>query len=286
MNTYNNDIEMVMDFIKLSIISNDTNQIDEKRRDALVLQQNIINVLPVAQSDRMKNIYDMMGKLNQYNNDSTHSSLQFSSNSPVTVRLNRNTMTTPIVRVPISPHNYGSNMYKIEVDNNNILESHNQIHDRAIADVVNNNPANPVVIRTRSESPTMLHATNVSPVMQNHSPRREAPISTNRTIQNNDRFMVMIDDSQSHQRDLQEFRPIWEAYRDINTGSRSNPVIVRRYDLHEHDHLIRELEKKLSINREPGVYRVDLSSGRPKVVKFEQKQHPITLENLRRFSDF
>lgn len=50
---YNNDIEMVMDFIKLSLLFDSKNTTDTNKLHILALQNAILNIIPVAQSNRM-----------------------------------------------------------------------------------------------------------------------------------------------------------------------------------------------------------------------------------------
>jgi hypothetical protein len=70
-NAYNSDIEMIMDFLKLSIISNDVSQSGDKRKDALNLQKAMLETLPVAQSNRISRIYSKMHEIYRLNRDVT-----------------------------------------------------------------------------------------------------------------------------------------------------------------------------------------------------------------------
>ena len=58
---YETDIELVMDFMKLSIIYDSTNIKNCKR--IIKLQKRIIDNLPVAQSERMSSVYTLLQKI-------------------------------------------------------------------------------------------------------------------------------------------------------------------------------------------------------------------------------
>jgi thiol-disulfide isomerase/thioredoxin len=61
--SYNTDIEMVVDFMKLSILfDKNTTSINDKQ-DIIKLQQSILETLPAAQSERMAAIYKMMNNI-------------------------------------------------------------------------------------------------------------------------------------------------------------------------------------------------------------------------------
>lgn len=63
MNQYNTDIEMVMDFMKLSLIFDDDIVSHKERADILKLQRVLVELLPVAQSNRMSACYDILRKI-------------------------------------------------------------------------------------------------------------------------------------------------------------------------------------------------------------------------------
>ena len=64
---YNTDIEMVMDFMKLSLLFDDSNISQDDRIDVLKLQKSILELLPVAQSNRMSAAYDMLRNIYRQN---------------------------------------------------------------------------------------------------------------------------------------------------------------------------------------------------------------------------
>lgn len=61
MQMYNQDVEMVMDFMKLSILFDSST--DEECIDILKLQYGILELLPTAQSNRMGSIYEILGEI-------------------------------------------------------------------------------------------------------------------------------------------------------------------------------------------------------------------------------
>lgn len=63
METYNTDIEMVMDFMKLSIIFDNKKIGEMHRSEALRLQGAIIEMLPIVQSNRMEQAYGIIRKI-------------------------------------------------------------------------------------------------------------------------------------------------------------------------------------------------------------------------------
>lgn len=65
--TYSTDIEMVMDFLKLSIIFDKPKASNDNLAAILTLQKAIIELLPVAQSNRMSTIYAMMANIYRTN---------------------------------------------------------------------------------------------------------------------------------------------------------------------------------------------------------------------------
>jgi len=81
---YNTDIEMVMDFMKLSLLFDGKDTTDTNKLHILALQKNILDIIPVAQSNRMTAInkilepiyhmnmseYNRVQKLNQLSNQS------------------------------------------------------------------------------------------------------------------------------------------------------------------------------------------------------------------------
>lgn len=64
---YNTDIEMVMDFMKLSLAYDDKNISDKERFDIIKLQKAILELLPVAQSNRMSSVYGMLADIYRRN---------------------------------------------------------------------------------------------------------------------------------------------------------------------------------------------------------------------------
>jgi len=65
-NIYNTDIEMIMDFMKLSLIY-DESKSDKDRLDIIKLQKAILEILPVAQSYRMSTIYGLLADIYRKN---------------------------------------------------------------------------------------------------------------------------------------------------------------------------------------------------------------------------
>jgi len=68
---YESDMEMILDFLKLSIVFNDKLQSEKRRSDSLKLQQAMLEILPVAQSNRVSKIYSKMHELYSLNRDVT-----------------------------------------------------------------------------------------------------------------------------------------------------------------------------------------------------------------------
>lgn len=66
-NIYSTDIEMVMDFMKLSLAYDDKNISDKERFDIIKLQKAILELLPVAQSNRISTIYGILADIYRKN---------------------------------------------------------------------------------------------------------------------------------------------------------------------------------------------------------------------------
>lgn len=64
---YNTDIEMIMDFMKLSLAYDDKNMSDNDRFDIIKLQKAILELLPVAQSNRMSAVYGFVTEIYRKN---------------------------------------------------------------------------------------------------------------------------------------------------------------------------------------------------------------------------
>jgi thiol-disulfide isomerase/thioredoxin len=64
---YKTDIEMVMDFMKLSMGFDNENISDKERYDIIKLQKAILELLPVAQSNRMSTVYGILADIYQKN---------------------------------------------------------------------------------------------------------------------------------------------------------------------------------------------------------------------------
>jgi len=77
MDQYNTDIEMVMDFMKLSLIFDDDKVSQKDRTDTLILQKSILELLPVAQSNRMSAAYDILRKIYRLNKKRTCATSQY-----------------------------------------------------------------------------------------------------------------------------------------------------------------------------------------------------------------
>ncbi len=72
METYNTDIEMIMDFMKLSLAYDKVSTYQDKK-DILKLQQGVIELLPIAQSNRISSIHSIMNEI--YNKNKENLSL-------------------------------------------------------------------------------------------------------------------------------------------------------------------------------------------------------------------
>ena len=99
-----------------------------------------------------------------------------------------------------------------------------------------------------------------------------------------DRFMIMVGNS-AHQENSRVM-PIWDAYKqEVMSNNVPVPLVVRQYDASSEPKTVDTLRQKLNLNpiTGPAIYRIDLSAGRPRVMRFGQ---PITLRNLRDFSRF
>lgn len=66
---YKTDIELVMDFMKLALAFDKPNVSQKQRKVLLDLQQKILELLPVAQSNRMEAVYKMMEVAYRINTD-------------------------------------------------------------------------------------------------------------------------------------------------------------------------------------------------------------------------
>jgi len=61
--SYNTDIEMVMDFMRLAVLFNDRSLPETERSNILMLEKAVIDLLPIAQSHRMASIYALINKI-------------------------------------------------------------------------------------------------------------------------------------------------------------------------------------------------------------------------------
>lgn len=103
--TYNTDIEMVMDFMKLAILFNNDEISENDKHDILLLEKSIIEVLPVAQSNRMSSIYSLLSEI--YRNHKIIFKQSKLSSQHVTQKSNKN---------------YNVNTHtNVDVNNNNIV---------------------------------------------------------------------------------------------------------------------------------------------------------------------
>jgi len=65
--TYESDIEMVMDFMKLSLLFDNASNTIDNLITITKLQKSILEILPVAQSNRMSSIYDLLAEIYRRN---------------------------------------------------------------------------------------------------------------------------------------------------------------------------------------------------------------------------
>jgi hypothetical protein len=69
MTQYNTDIQMIMDFLKLSFIIDDPKIGMNHKKQSIELQKALLELLPVAQSHRISAIYDILHKIYISNTD-------------------------------------------------------------------------------------------------------------------------------------------------------------------------------------------------------------------------
>jgi hypothetical protein len=329
---YNSDIEMIMDFLKLSIISNDTSQSNERRSEALNLQKAMLEVLPVAQSNRVSQIYSKMHEIYRLNRDGT-SVKALDSEIERLRQLNRGeaTMNTqeedspfnrvrqlqqlqqmhqmrqmpqmrqiPQVQQPnvqhvqnvmtvngVKPYQgppMGSSVRPMQVQPpQSVVRTISPVPNRGVqintvrtmspVPAVHNHPMNPVgtsmVHMTKASTPSIFRPGSPVPMPSEDKPNR---------------FVIMVGDS-AH-RENERVMPIWNAYKNsINTIPGGSPVVIKQFDASQQQEAVNSLRDKLNLDNltGPTVYRVDLSSGQPQVMRFLR---PVTLDNLRDFSSF
>jgi thiol-disulfide isomerase/thioredoxin len=110
-NIYNTDIEMITDFMKLSLIYDNKNISDKERFDIIILQKSIIELLPVAQSNRMSTIYGILADI--YRRNKTE--IVNHTKKPLFASSSRNLMfdkqSDQNVQIPI-PNTYESTAHK------------------------------------------------------------------------------------------------------------------------------------------------------------------------------
>lgn len=351
-NVYNSDIEMIMDFVKLSIIFNDSKQSETRRLESLKLQKAILETLPVAQSNRISQTYSKMMEIYRLNRDSTAMTVldseiqrlhelnhdianlkeEFTQNTDLNDQVTQVAPVAPVADIrnvkqfidPMSApqfnparmqqniHNQPQNFVTIRG-----VKPYQPLPPNAVRVLPPfsgpitgpmNRPfavqaPNPIMVGTKGIVPES--ATIVSPVDPNQTlkitTRVVSPVpdsrSNNSTIflrnitndsDNTDskpnRFVIMVGDS-SH-RETPRVMPIWDAYKqEILNGYQKIPIIIRQLDIREQPETVDTLKNKLNLNpiTGPTIYRVDLSSGKPNVVRFA---NPFTLGNLREFGNF
>lgn len=71
---YNTDIEMIMDFMKLSLLFDDENVSDKDKMDILQLQKKIIDILPVSQSNKISAAHRILEEIYQINENELNDS--------------------------------------------------------------------------------------------------------------------------------------------------------------------------------------------------------------------
>lgn len=166
-----------------------------------------------------------------------------------------------------------------------------------------NNPSNnptvsPQLVRITTRATSPLNSPMVGRLVEHvnsppHSPvvgRVVSPSASNifgpseGGLNRPDRFMIMVGNSahQEHSRVM----PIWDAYKqEVMSNNVPVPLVVRQYDASSEPETVDTLRQKLNLNpiTGPAIYRIDLSAGHPRVMRFGQ---PITLRNLRDFSRF
>ena len=145
-----------------------------------------------------------------------------------------------------------------------------------------------VKITTRAVSPVPHPLMNAGPhplmgTVPQPTPDSGSIFSTP-TVNKPDRFVIMVGNSAHHENE--RVMPIWDAYKkEVMDNTLSAPVIIRQYDMNDEPETINTLRQKLDLNpiAGPSIFRVDLSSGQPRVMRF---MSPVTVPNLRDFSQF
>lgn len=63
MSGYNNDIQIVMDFVKLSFVLDDPNIKPTHKRNASILRNKLLEILPEPRNSQMAYIYSLLREI-------------------------------------------------------------------------------------------------------------------------------------------------------------------------------------------------------------------------------
>lgn len=322
-NTYNNDVEMIMDFMKMSIVANDKSQPMKRRTDSLDLQYQILENLPVAQSDRVSQIYAKLHKIYKLNSadlrvnhtPATVSTVPVTavpastvpvstvpvstvpmpavrtSNVPVQTAPTSTAVpvaavsTTRVTTAPVSQTDNAPSIAQETVqtingvrpfyappNQPNVVQPRNAIFRQApVTQPRAVQPAQPGYV----QSTRPVHIQPTVPIQSVQSVQSAQP---DRTNEEPNRFIVILGDSTNSV--SQGAYDVWNQFE----SSAPQRVVLRKYDVTQDRSHIDRLRDRLSLDVSslPMVYKVDLTSGTPKVVRFA---HPITLANLQEFNN-
>lgn len=292
MSAYSNDIEMIMDFLKLSLISNDNTQTKNKRDAAYQLQKMILDGLPEAKSDRITQIYQKMNQVYKVNGTTTDigariERLRSQNRQPVVVQAQPHAMQMQEVQSPL------------EREAKNLINStqphqgqvyHGQFSPGKIGPkgvrMYQPVPSGATRIFTTETRPTpgpQIMAAASSPIISQSIPTGQKIMRVSSPVPGQpDRFVVFVTNSKLG--DAKRVQPVWKA---LSQSHNIPSVLLRKFDLGDPSQrqYTKDLQQRLRIDPSyvPAVYRVDLSSGSPRVVRFSDS---VTLENLKKFVGF
>lgn len=268
------DLEQIMDFIKLSIILNDSTQQPKSRIDALDLQTRILSEMP-HNTNSMARIYAILIKIHRM--DSATISQILGNVQPVQPAHN-----TGVIRKFVNPYTMPTHPPVSHMSSAAQIPQMLQMpqmqhthHTRHMSNIPNM-PNMPPMVQLSQQAQLVQPMSSISqpkPIFKPQAPE----------LQNY--FMVMVCDS--NQKAHCDVLPIWDAYSaNVKPSDSVNEyVTLRMYDAAHQKDLTDTLIKKLGLDPPitPSVYRVDLSMEKPRIIKM---MAPVTMQNLNEFAKF
>ena len=280
------DLEQIMDFLKLSIILNDPTQPPKSRIDALDLQMRILNEIQ-HDTNSMARIHAILIKIHRMD-------------SATISQIQKNAQTVQPSQIVQAPHNTG--MIRKFV-NPYTMPTHPPVSHMAHMSSMVQMPQMPQMPQMKHihhtrhmpnmpnmhNMPNMSNMHNMPPTAQVVQPMssisQPKPIFQQPVPELQNYFMVMVCDS--NQKAHCDVLPVWDAYsQNVKpSGSINEYVTLRMYDAAQKKDLTDMLVKKLGLDQPntPTVYRVDLSMEKPRIIKM---MTPITMQNLNEFAKF